>query len=169
MVRPHPDVASGDLAMGTYAANLAAVALGGGAEPCTAMPSEFFAATYFTPTMRELLRDVFGALAGEAGDRVVQLRTPFGGGKTHSLLALYHLAHTATRLPGIAGARRTSPIRARFGSRCSPASTSTRQRGREVDGRTIRTLWGELAYQLGGWPAYDEHRSSTARRAAARR
>ena len=114
----------------------------------------FFDATYFTPTMVELLRDVFRALAGEGGDRVVQLKTPFGGGKTHSLLALYHLARspdTAGQTPELEGVPDPGAVRVCVlsGEYLDPA------RGREVDGRTIRTLWGELAYQLGGWEAYD--------------
>lgn len=93
VVKPHKDVASGDLALGTYAANLAAVAMGTGAEqPVYTDPESFFGATYFTPTMRGLLEDVFGVLAGRPGDRAVQLRTPFGGGKTHTLLSLFHVA-----------------------------------------------------------------------------
>lgn len=106
VVRPHPDVASGDLAMGTYAANIAKVAMTHEAEPVYADAQAFFAATYFTPTMVGLLRDVFRALSGQGGDRVVQLKTPFGGGKTHSLLALYHLAGSrdaAARVPELDG------------------------------------------------------------------
>ncbi len=155
VVRPHPDVASGDLALGTYAANLASVALGGDAEPVYQDAAEFFAATYFTTTMVELLRDVFRALAGEGGDRVVQLKTPFGGGKTHSLLALYHLARSrdaAAGVPELGQITDPGPVRVCVlsGEYLDPA------RGRVVDGRTIRTLWGELAYQLGGWDAYEE-------------
>jgi hypothetical protein len=154
VARPHPDVASGDLALGTYAANLASVALGGEAEPVYLDAVAFFAATYFTPTMVELLGDVFRALAGEGGDQVVQLKTPFGGGKTHSLLALYHLARSRAatdRVPELdripdPGAVRVCVL---SGEYLDPA------RGRQVDGRTIRTLWGELAYQLGGWDAYE--------------
>jgi len=154
VVRPHPDVASGDLAMGTYAANLAKVAMTSDAEPVYADAEAFFAATYFTPTMVELLRDVFRALAGEGGDRVVQLKTPFGGGKTHSLLALYHVANSrlaATRVPELDVVPNPGAVRVCVlsGEYLDPA------RGRDVDGRTIGTLWGELAYQLGGWPAYD--------------
>lgn len=154
VVRPHPDVASGDLALGTYAANLAKVAMTREAEPVYADAEAFFAATYFTPTMVGLLRDVFRALAGQGGDRVVQLKTPFGGGKTHSLLALYHLARSrqaAARVPELDGILDPGNVRVCVlsGEYLDPA------RGREVDGRTIRTLWGELAYQLGGWPAYD--------------
>jgi hypothetical protein len=154
VVRPHPDVASGDLALGTYAANLASVALGGEAEPVYRDAEPFFAATYFTPTMVELLRDVFRALAGEGGDRVVQLKTPFGGGKTHSLLALYHLARSreaASRVPELDRIPDPGTVRACVlsGEYLDPA------RGRQVDGRMIGTLWGELAYQLGGWEAYE--------------
>src|SRR3954468_1817158 len=154
VVRPHPDVASGDLAMGTYAANIAKVAMSHEAERVYADAEAFFAATYFTPTMVKLLNDVFGALAGQRGDRVVQLKTPFGGGKTHSLLALYHLARSrnaAARVPELDGTPDPGSVRVCVlsGEYLDPA------RGREVEGRPIRTLWGELAYQLGGWPAYE--------------
>lgn len=156
VVRPHPDVASGDLAMGTYAANLAAVAYAtGNAPPVYADAREFYASTFLTPAMRGVLRDVWSVLAGGPGDRALQLRTPFGGGKTHTLLALLHLARArdevakATSLDGIADA---GPVRLAVisGEYLDP------QRGRRIDGRTIRTLWGELAYQLGGWAAFDE-------------
>jgi hypothetical protein len=154
VVRPHPDVASGDLALGTYAANLAAVALGGEAQPVYRDAQAFFDATYFTPTMVELLRDVLRALTGEGGDRVVQLKTPFGGGKTHSLLALYHLARSrqaAARVPELDRIPDPGSVRVCVlsGEYLDPA------RGRQVEGRTIRTLWGELAFQLGGWKTYD--------------
>jgi Protein of unknown function (DUF499) len=154
VVRPHPDVASGDLAMGTYAANLAKVAMTREAESVYGEAREFFAATYFTPTMVGLLRDVFRALASEGGDRVVQLKTPFGGGKTHSLLALYHLARdrdAAAQVPELEGIPDPGTVRicVLSGEYLDPA------RGRDVDGREIRTLWGEMAYQLGGWPAYE--------------
>src|ERR1019366_1360692 len=93
VVRPHPDVASGDLAMGTYAANLAAVAYATGNAPSVyADAREFYASTFLTPAMRRVLSDVSSVLCGGPGDRALQLRTPFGGGKTHTLLALLHLA-----------------------------------------------------------------------------
>ena len=155
VVRPHPDVASGDLAMGTYAANLAAVAYRGESSAGVyADAGEFFAATYLTKTMQELLTDVFGALGGSAGDRVLQLRTPFGGGKTHTLLALYHLATArdqAGGIPELSEIPNPGPVRVAVlsGEYLDP------QRGRTVDARRISTLWGELAYQLGGWEAYD--------------
>ena len=167
VVRPHPDVASGDLAMGTYAAKLARVAYRG--EPARgvyAEPGEFFASTYFTETMRRLLVDVFGVLAGQPGDRVLQLRTPFGGGKTHTLLALYHLATArgeAKLVPELAEVPDPGEVRIAVlsGEYLDP------QRGRSVDGRRIATLWGELAFQLGGGRPTSE-RLSTATRASRR-
>jgi hypothetical protein len=156
VVRPHPDVASGDLAMGTYAANLAAVAYATGNAPSVYSDArEFYASTFLTPAMRRVLGDVSSVLCGEPGDRALQLRTPFGGGKTHTLLALLHLAHAraevakVTNLDGIPdpGQVRLAVI---SGEYLDP------QRGRQIEGRTVRTLWGELAYQLGGWAAFDE-------------
>jgi Protein of unknown function (DUF499) len=155
VVRPHPDVASGDLAMGTYAANLATVAYGVNSTAAVyTKPEQFFASTYFTTTMRELLGDVLDVLAGKPGDRVLQLRTPFGGGKTHTLLALYHLATArdkANGIPELADISDPGEVRVAVlsGEYLDP------QRGRKVDGRRISTLWGELAYQLGGWEAYE--------------
>lgn len=155
VVEPHPDVRSGDLAMGTYAANLAKVAIESAGAEVYRDAGEFFAATYFTEEIRKLLFDVWGSLAGGAGDRVLQLRTPFGGGKTHTLLALYHLASSpaaADGVPELEGLPESGPTRTAVlsGEYLDP------QRGREVEGKRIRTLWGELAFQLGGWEAYDE-------------
>jgi hypothetical protein len=155
VVEPHPDVSSGDLAMGTYAANLAKVAIESAGAEVYRDAKAFFAATYFTGEMRKLLADVWASLAGEPGDRVLQLRTPFGGGKTHTLLALYHLAtspQAARDVPELKGLHAPGPVRTAVlsGEYFDP------QRGREVDGRRIRTLWGELAYQLGGWRTYQE-------------
>lgn len=155
VVEPHPDVRSGDLAMGTYAANLAKVAIESAGAEVYRDAEAFFSATYFTEEIGKLLFDVWGRLAGEPGDRVLQLRTPFGGGKTHTLLALYHLATSpaaATGVPELKGLAEPGPVRTAVlsGEYLDP------QRGREVEGRRIRTLWGELAYQLGGWEAFDE-------------
>lgn len=154
VVVPHADVRSGELSQGTFAANLAAVAYRHSEEPVYADAASFFAATHLTGAMRVLLREVFGVLAGQGGDRALHLRTPFGGGKTHTLLALLHLARERAAVADaidLEGIPDPGPVRVAVlsGEYLDP------QRGREVDGRTIRTLWGELAYQLGGWEAYD--------------
>src|SRR4051794_31579442 len=135
VVRPHADVASGDLAMGTYAANLAAVTYRGESSPSVyADAGEFFGSTYFTNTMQGLLKDVFGVLSGDAGDRVLQPRTPFRGGKTHTLLAVYLLATSrdaAGETPELVDVPNPGTVRVAVlsGEYLDP------QRGRTVDGK----------------------------------
>ena len=91
---------------------------------------------------------------------MVQLQTNFGGGKTHSMLALYHLFSGIApgELAGIdavhAGGREPRPCRPSaawcwWATRSRPATRSTKP-----DGTVVRTLWGELAWQLGGKPAF---------------
>src|SRR5262245_40346148 len=103
---PHEDIRRHELAMDTYAVDLASVARNDPRAPRVYRdPRAFFEATYLTASLQALLRDVLHVLAGGAGDRVLQLRTPFGGGKTHSLVALYHLANSRNQvqdLPGVA-------------------------------------------------------------------
>ena len=118
-------------------------------------PRAFFRATYLTSSMRALLEDVLGALSGGGGDRVLQLRTPFGGGKTHTLLALYHLA---TARDGSAASRTISTVlpdpgadEGRRALRCRPRPVLARDR---TTASSRDTMWGELAWQLGGAEAY---------------
>src|SRR5947209_5425817 len=99
VVRPHDDIVAGELEMATYAADLGAVDRDDPNTPRVYRdPREFFRTTYPTRNLTRLLRDVLNVLGGKPGDRVVQLRTPFGGGKTHSLVALYHLARARDKI-----------------------------------------------------------------------
>src|SRR6266542_1882660 len=91
IVTPHPDVASGRYAQAEFAADLAQVHRGEGADEYRD-PVEFYRRTFMTQGLRHLLSSAMLRLAGRGGDPVVELQTNFGGGKTHSLLALYHLA-----------------------------------------------------------------------------
>src|SRR5258706_13266657 len=92
VVTPHIDIIQGQLSMDTYAVNLGKVVQGDSSvRPVYRDARAFFEATYLTTELRRILTDVFAVLAGRSGDRVLQLRTPFGGGKTHGLLSLYHL------------------------------------------------------------------------------
>ena len=98
-------------------------------------------------------------LNGEGGDPVVQLQTNFGGGKTHSMLALYHLfsGTQPSDLPGVDAVLketgRTAVPSARravlVGTKISPGTPTVKD-----DGTRVHTLWGELAWQLGGRDAY---------------
>src|SRR5437870_431397 len=90
IVTPHPDVASGRYQFAEFAADLAQVYHDIGSEEYR-IPRDFFQRTFLTHGLRRLLVNALQRLSGTGGDPVVDLQTSFGGGKTHSLLALYHL------------------------------------------------------------------------------
>jgi len=158
VVTPHADVASGRYQQAEFAADLWQVHLGEGSDEYR-KPTEFFRRTYLTESLKALLVSGVQRLAGKGGDPVVQLQTNFGGGKTHSMLALYHLFSGGKPgdLPGIdavlAEAGVTSVPTAQrvvlVGNKISPGNPTTKP-----DGTVVRTLWGELAWQLGGAKAY---------------
>jgi hypothetical protein len=90
VVTPHKDVASGRYQQAEFAADLWQVHLGEGTDEYK-KPAEFFRRTYLTESLKQLLIGAVRRISGQGGDPVVQLQTNFGGGKTHSMLALYHL------------------------------------------------------------------------------
>ena len=102
MVTPHKDVASGRYQQAEFAADLWQVHMGEGSDEYK-KPPEFFRRTFLTESLKRLLIGAVQRIAGQAGDPVVQLQTNFGGGKTHSMLALYHLFSGAPpgNLPGV--------------------------------------------------------------------
>jgi Protein of unknown function (DUF499) len=157
VARPHEDVTGGALDMGTYAVNLAGVfRQHPGIPEVYARPDRFFTATYLTSALSKLLEDVLRVLGGGAGDRVLQLRTPFGGGKTHTLVALLHLARAraaAAAAPDFAGLPDPGPIQVAVlsGEELDPL---TPMNGSGVE---THTLWGELAAQLGRYHLVAEH------------
>jgi predicted AAA+ superfamily ATPase len=158
VVTPHKDVASGRYQHAEFAADLWQVHLGEGTDEYRD-PVEFFRRTYLTESLKGMLVGAVHRLAGKGGDPVVQLQTNFGGGKTHSMLALYHLFSgiEPTELADVdavmqeAGASKVPPARrvVLVGNKISPGNPSTKP-----DGTVVRTLWGELAWQLGGKKAF---------------
>jgi len=153
VVNPHPDVSSGRYQQAEFAADLWQVYLGEGSDEYKS-PVEFFRRTYLTESLRQLLVGAVQRFSGDRGDPVVQLQTNFGGGKTHSMLALYHLfsGMSPSKLPGIeeilkeAQAKSLPAVRRVIlvGNRISPGNPVTK-----ADGTVVRTIWGELAWQLG--------------------
>ena len=158
VVTPHADVASGRYQQAEFAADLWQVHLGEGSDEYRD-PVEFFRRTFLTESLTRLLVSGIRRLTGGGGDPVVQLQTNFGGGKTHSMLALYHLCSDASPgdLPGMEAVLTVTgatdfPAVSRavlVGNKISPGNPITKP-----DGTVVRTLWGELAYQLGGAEAY---------------
>lgn len=168
VVSPHKDVASGKYQQAEFAADLWQVHLGEGTTEYKD-PVEFFRRTYLTESLSQLLVGAVRRLVGTGGgDPVVQLQTNFGGGKTHSMLALFHLFSDVppTELPGIdavleeAGAESFPKVKrvVLVGNKISPGNPVTKP-----DGTVVHTLWGELAWQLGGKPAYERVRADDER------
>lgn len=160
---PHEDIREGRLAEAIFAANVWAVVQGTAPEVYLD-PEEFFRKTYLTTGLSTVLNRVAAALSqgGEAGDRIISMQTAFGGGKTHTLVALWHLAKHADRLKGSPhseGLRQA--VGGRLPEKVKGVAVFTNQtcdatQGRQVsDGIHLRTLWGELAYQLGGKALYE--------------
>ncbi len=158
VVTPHQDVASGRYQQAEFAADLWQVHLGEGSAEYKD-PVEFFRRTYLTESLKRMLVGAVQRLSGGGGDPVVQLQTNFGGGKTHSMLALFHLFSgiAPSELPGIdavlkeAGASKLPAVRrvVLVGNKISPGNPV-----KKADGTLVCTLWGELAYQLGGRKAF---------------
>ncbi|WP_293645321.1 ATP-binding protein [Thiolapillus sp.] len=157
---PHKDVLAGTFKQSEFAADITQVANG-------EAPSEyqgaqqFYARTYITEGMHLLLESVAQRLASQGGDPVVQLQTAFGGGKTHTLLAVYHLASRSvptSQLSGIpplldeAGIAELPKARVAVidGIKLSPSQSRT------YGQQTINTLWGELAWQLLGEAGFEQ-------------
>ena len=88
---PHDDILQGRLTMDVFAADLWDVSQDQGVDEYRD-PETFFRRTYLTRGLKNLLDVVEKRLKGRGGDPVIQIQTPFGGGKTHSLIAMYHRA-----------------------------------------------------------------------------
>ena len=169
LITPHPDVASGRYQQAEFAADLHQV-WRDEAAPEYGDPAEFFRRTFLTDGLRELLLNAVRRWRREGGDPVVELQTNFGGGKTHSMIALFHLAagYPPNALPGVeamladAGmeAPPPAPTAVLVGQMIPPGQVTTKP-----DGTKVSTLWGELAWQLGRGEGYrlvaDADRSGT--------
>jgi predicted AAA+ superfamily ATPase len=159
VVEPHQDVATGDFQQAEFAADLAKVH-SGSAPAEYRDPRQFFSRTYLTDGLSALLIGAAKRFSGSSGDPVVELQTNFGGGKTHSMLALYHMAGS-TPVQDLSGLDQllekyelTVPKSIKravlVGTSRGPQDVLNAEGGRK-----IRTTWGELAWQLGGAEAFD--------------
>ena len=158
---PHYDIRSGTLDESVFAANLSEVALGTGPEVYT-NPITFFAKTYITSGLRDIANRVVRALNGEETEnRVISLQTGFGGGKTHTLISIYHIIKCGARLLELESCKNllqegVTPNFKNAKVAVFTNNTTDVSQGRQTaEGFTIYTLWGELAYQLGGVEAYE--------------
>jgi predicted AAA+ superfamily ATPase len=164
VITPHADVISGDFTASEFAADLQRVSEGEGSEEYVD-PGEFFRRTYITRGLRDLMSRALRRIGGDGNAApIVNLQTNFGGGKTHSMLALFHLFGETPldELPqevqeiaegaGVSTKATVGPPRrvVLVGTWLHPGSATEKP-----DGTRVNTIWGELAWQLGGRAAYD--------------
>lgn len=159
ILTPHQDVASGTFQQAEFAADLWQVYLKEASKEYLD-PIEFYKRTYLTEGLKDLLKNSLKRLSGTGGDPVIELQTNFGGGKTHSMLALYHL-FGGTPGAKLTGADQlidelgvelpTAVNRAVIvGTKIPPGRKHPKE-----DGTVVHTFWGEIAWQLGGKEAYE--------------
>jgi hypothetical protein len=167
--QPREEVLRGELREQQFAASLTRV-LRGDADAVYGDPTTFFKNTYATGGLRSLLREALGRLTGRqsANAPVIRVETSFGGGKTHNLIALRHVCRapaTAKRFPDFVppDLLPQQPIERLVGVVGGDLDAAN-----GVDHGDVRTftLWGEIAYQLGGAEGYELVRKSDEQRAA---
>lgn len=151
---PHPDVLANRFKQSEFAADLAAVDMGN-ASGDYGKPDDFFRITFLTEGLKRVLRTALERLSGKGGDPVLGLQTNFGGGKTHTMLALYHLARSddLSRLEGVADLAKGMGISgwqeaktAVFVGTAEGVDASLKT----VAGPKLRTVWGYVAWRLAG-------------------
>lgn len=159
VVHLRDDLKSGELALHMFAADLYEVAMQRGKRPIYEQPENFFALTFPTHNLRDLVRDVALRIAGKSDKAVRQLEMTYGGGKTHTLIALHHLHNDPDNLPDLPAVSEfvtaigEHPTRARIAALCFDKLDV--EKGMEVrapDGatRNLKQPWSVLAYQLAG-------------------
>jgi predicted AAA+ superfamily ATPase len=152
---PHRDIREGKFDESVFAADLSEVVSGRGPVEYTDADT-FFRKTHPTQGLLKLLSMVLSRLAGQGkGEAVIQIQTPFGGGKTHSLVALYHL------LKHGANAKHTDAVKAALKeSGLAEIPSDVRVLtfvGTAADALQGKTPWGEFADQLGRYDLLKEH------------
>ncbi len=164
VIKPHDDVIDGSFAQAEFAADLHQVYTGKASAIEYGDPLEFFKRSYITPGIKTLLVNAAQRINGKGGEPVIQTKTGFGGGKTHSLIALYHLATSTQKL--VAGNKdvqaifreaqvepaegRDAKVSVLSGVILSPTDPDKTEKG-----DPLNTLWGVMAYQLGGQESYN--------------
>lgn len=157
----HPDVTSENFSEDIFALDLGPLADGNPNVPAVYRdPEHFFRSSYLTTGLRSLLNDVLARLGGGTGNRVLKLITAFGGGKSHTLAGLMHAARDRKALdviPEGKGLPRPGKVRtAVFDGQFFDATN-----GKAIPGEDFRarTMWGWIAWSLGGKEGYEVLRS----------
>lgn len=167
LVYPHDDVRERKFNSAEYAADLWNVFTKGADAGEYGRPYDFFNRTFLTGGLKSLLGNALQRVLGQGGDPVINLQTNFGGGKTHSLLALYHLFSGDGSIlglklveellkanPGLVPKEVKRAVIVGNHMYLTVADKVDRTLSRKPDGTVVRTIWGEIAWQLGGAEGY---------------
>ena len=160
LVRLKDELRSGELTLAQFAADLHEVTLARGKRPIYEDPAKFFDLTFPTPPLRELVKDVALRLSGKTDRAIRQLELTYGGGKTHTLVTLYHLFRDPASLPE---SSTVTAFREHVGEPLPQAFVAAlcfdkidAEKGIEDvcapngERRTLKHPWSVLAFQLGG-------------------
>lgn len=157
VVALHPDVVSEHFSEDIFALDLGPLADGNKSVPAVYRdPEHFYRVSYITKGLRSLLEDVLSRLSDGSGNRVLKLLTPFGGGKSHTLAALFHAARNRKALDVLPEAQGlATPAKVRIAVFDGQFFDATN--GKQVPGEKFRaqTMWGWIAWSLGGMKGYE--------------
>jgi hypothetical protein len=153
---PHPDVLANRFKEAEFAADLFAVDSGNASDDYLS-PQNFFRITFLTEGLKRVLTSSLERIAGTGGDPVIGLQTAFGGGKTHTMLAVFHLAKASMLdvlegVPALASAAgikswKQPKLAVFVGTAKGPDSSLVLK-----DGPRVNTVWGYIAWRLAGEP-----------------
>ncbi len=171
---PNHELTHGTFEVAEFAANLQRVYTGEASATGDGNPAAFFNQTYLTDGIRTLLFNALKRLTGNGGEPVIQTKTGFGGGKTHTLIALYHLVNSIDEFTqettdsrfnrtrkeilsmiNESGWQPETAVEPKIAVLVGTALAPTEETVTKETGAPLNTLWGVMAYQLGGQAAYN--------------
>src|SRR3989304_10468851 len=169
VVSLHPDVLSENFSEDIFALDLGSLADGNPNVPAVYRdPEHFFSASYITSGLRSLLHDALSRLEGGEGSRVLKLMPPFGGGKSHPLAALFHAAKSRKALDAVPEGKGLPRPKKEVRTAVFDGQFFDATKGKAVPGEKFRarTMWGWIAWSLGGKKGYELLRAQDESRVA---
>lgn len=169
VVSLHPDVLSENFSEDIFALDLGSLADGNPNVPAVYRdPEHFFSASYITSGLRSLLQDALSRLEGGEGSRVLKLMTPFGGGKSHTLASLYHAAKNRKALDVVPEGKGLPRPKKEVRTAVFDGQFFDATNGKAIPGEKFRarTMWGWIAWSLGGKKGYELLRAQDEARVA---